>query len=113
MTADPSEYVRLCFGHCADKNYLAIGEGTVWNLYSKAAVWNILRFNPEARFIIMPRNPVDLCLALYEKRQELLQEDQPTFELGWRAEKERRRPRHFREAIGAAGYRDIAMLGSK
>src|SRR3977135_3113168 len=53
MTADPDEYVKLCFGHCTGKNYLAIGEGSVWNLYSRAAVWNILRFNPEARFIIM------------------------------------------------------------
>jgi hypothetical protein len=117
MTADPKEYVKLCFGHCAGKDYLAIGEGSVWNLYSRAAVGNILRFNPEARFIIMLRNPVDLCLALYEKRRELLQEDQPTFELGWRAEQERSesrsRPRHFRESLGVAGYRDVAMLGEQ
>jgi hypothetical protein len=117
ITADPSEYVKLCFGHCAGKDYLAIGEGTVWNLYSKAAVSNILRFNSEARFIIMVRNPLDLCLALYEKRQELLQEDQPTFELGWRAEEERLQgrswPRHFRQSVGVAGYRDVAMLGEQ
>lgn len=115
MTADPNEYLNLCFGHCAGKNYLAIGEGSVWNLYSNAAVSNILRFNPEARFIIMLRNPIDLCLALYEKRRELLQEDQPTFRLGWRAEEERSqsRPRHFQGPPGVAGYRDVAMLGEQ
>jgi hypothetical protein len=117
MTADPNEYMKLCFGHCAGKKYLAIGEGSVWNLYSKAAVRNILRFNPGARFIVMLRNPVDLCLAVYEKRRELLQEDQPTFELAWRAEEERHlsgsRPRHFQESIGVAGYRDVAMLGEQ
>lgn len=113
MTADPDEYLKLCFGHCIGKDYLAIGEGSVWNLYSGAAVSNILRFNPEARFIIMLRNPIDLCLALYEKRRELLQEDQPTFQLGWRAEEEksRRSPHRFHGPPGVAGYRDVATLG--
>jgi hypothetical protein len=115
MTADADEYVKLCFGHCAGKNYLAIGEGSVWNLYSKEAVRNILRFNSKARFIIMLRNPIELCLAFYEKRRELLQEDQPTFELGWRveAERSRSRPRHFQGPPGVTGYRDVAMLGEQ
>lgn len=115
MTADPNEYLELCFGHCTGKNYLAIGEGSVWNLYSSAAISNILRFNPEARFIIMLRNPIDLCLALYEKRRELLQEDQPTFRQAWRAEEERSqsRPRHLEGPFGVAGYRDVALLGAQ
>lgn len=115
MTADPNEYLELCFGHCTGKNYLAIGEGSVWNLYSSAAVSNVLRFNPEARFIIMLRNPIDLCLALYEKRRELLQEDQPTFQLGWRAEEERSqsRSRHFQGPPRVTGYRDVAKLGEQ
>jgi hypothetical protein len=117
QTADPQEYLRLCFGHCAGKGCLAIGEGSVWNLYSKAAVPNILRFNPGARFIIMVRNPVDLCIALYEKRREMLQEDQPDFEQAWRLEEERRRgrsvPALYRKEIGLSGYRDVASLGAQ
>jgi hypothetical protein len=116
-TTDPEEYLNLCFGHCAGKNYLAIGEGSVWNLYSKDAVEKILRFSPKARFIIMVRNPVDLCIALYEKRREMLQEDQPSFEQAWRIEDERRQgrsiPAFFRKEIGVAGYRNVASLGEQ
>jgi len=116
-TTDPQEYLNLCFGHCAGKNYLAIGEGSVWNLYSKEAVEKILRFNPKARFIIMVRNPVDLCIALYEKRREMLQEDQPSFEQAWRTEHERRKgrsiPAFFRKEIGVPGYRNVASLGEQ
>jgi hypothetical protein len=76
-----------------------------------------LRFNPEARFIIMVRNPIDLCVALYEKRRELLQEDQPSFEQAWRLEDERRQgrsvPVFFRKEIGVPGYRDVADLGEQ
>jgi hypothetical protein len=116
-TADPQEYLKLCFGHCAGKNYLAVGEGSVWNLYSRNAVANILSFNPTARFIIMVRNPIDLCIALYEKRREMLQEDQLCFEQAWRLEDERRQgrsiPVFFRKEIGVSGYRDVASLGEQ
>jgi hypothetical protein len=117
LTADPQEYLKLCFGHCAGKNYLAIGEGSVWNLSSKEAIANILRFNPQARFIIMVRNPIDLCVALYEKRREMLQEDQTSFEQAWRLEEERRQghnvPTLFRKEFGVPGYRDLASLGAQ
>lgn len=116
-TADTEEYLKLCFGHCAGKDHLAIGEGSVWNLYSKEAIANILRFSPAARFIIMVRNPIELCVALYEKRRELLQEDQPSFEQAWRLEDERNQgrslPTHFRKEIGLMAYRDVAKLGDQ
>jgi hypothetical protein len=117
LTADPDEFVKLCFGHCAGQDYLAIGEGSVWNLFSKEATANILRFDPDARFIIMVRNPIDLCVAIYEKRREMLQEDAPTFADAWRLEEERRSgrglPVHYRKEIGVPGYRDVASLGEQ
>jgi hypothetical protein len=116
-TTDPQEYLDLCFGHCVGKNYLAVGEGSVWNLYSKDAIAKILRFNPKARFIIMVRNPIDLCVALYEKRREMLQEDQRSFEQAWRAEDDRGRglsvPALFRKEIGVPGYCEVASLGGQ
>ena len=117
QTTDLQQYLQLCFGHCAGKNYLAIGEGSVWNLYSKEALPNLLRFYPQARFIIMVRNPLDLCFALYKKRREMLQEDQPSFQQAWQLEAERQQgqsvPAHFRKEIGVAGYRDVASLGAQ
>jgi hypothetical protein len=65
----------------------------------------------------MVRNPIDLCIALYEKRREMLQEDQSSFEQAWRAEPERRQgrsiPALFRKEIGVPGYRDVASLGGQ
>jgi hypothetical protein len=46
-----------------------IGEGSVWYLYSSEAVDNILNFNPDAKFLVMLRNPVNLFFSLH---QELL-----------------------------------------
>jgi Sulfotransferase domain len=116
-TSDQDEYLDLCFGHCTGKNYLAVGEGSVWNLYSRDAVANILRLNTNARFIIMVRNPIDLCVALYEKRREMLQEDQPSFEKAWRVEDQRDQgrsiPTLFRKEIGVPGYRNVASLGEQ
>ena len=77
------EYLSRCFGHCAGKNYKAIGDGSVWHLYSEQAVSNILRFNPTAKFIIMVRNPLDLIPSLHNKLYELLDEDMPNFKDAW------------------------------
>lgn len=42
------EYLR-CFDHVQDGCAVA-GEGSVWYLFSEAAVVNILRFAPDAKF---------------------------------------------------------------
>lgn len=42
------------------ENFKAVGEGSVWYLYSEEAVPNILKFNPKARFIVMVRNPISM-----------------------------------------------------
>jgi hypothetical protein len=41
------------------------GEISVWNLLSEKAASNIRTFNPEARIIIMLRNPADMMYALH------------------------------------------------
>lgn len=110
------DYLKKHFAHCAKKHCLAIGEGSVWHLYSKVAVQNILQFNPQARFIIMIRNPAELCRALYERQYELLWEDQPTFERAWRVQAERYRgeciPRLCKEPRVLL-YGDIGRLGEQ
>jgi hypothetical protein len=44
---------------------VATGEVSVWNLYSKNAAANIYQYQPEAKIIIMLRNPVDMIYALH------------------------------------------------
>src|SRR6185503_8706746 len=43
----------------------AVGEVSVWNLYSRHAPQNIFRFNPDSRIIIILRHPVDMLYALH------------------------------------------------
>src|SRR6056297_204893 len=49
ITTEIKEYLKLFQG--ADK-YRRVGEGTVWYFFSKEAILYILKFNPEAKFIL-------------------------------------------------------------
>ncbi len=50
------------------------GEATTWYLYSKTAAGEIRSFNPDARIIIMLRNPVEAARSLHN--QALFNEDE-------------------------------------
>ena len=59
---DDSHYVKL-FAHAG--NAARIGEASVWYLYSRSAANELKAFSPEARIIIMLRNPIDLMYSLH------------------------------------------------
>jgi hypothetical protein len=42
-------------------------EGSVWYLYSKSAIDEILKFDPDAKFIIMLRNPVFMYFSIHQE----------------------------------------------
>ena len=50
-----------------DNDTLVIGEASPWYLYSKSAANNIYQFNPEAKIIILLRNPIDMMYALHSE----------------------------------------------
>jgi hypothetical protein len=79
-----------CFSWRGETPPKAIGEGTVWYLYSRVAVSNILRLNPRAKFIVMLRNPVDLAYSLHAQFVYGGFEDISDFERAWRSQEERR-----------------------
>ena len=56
------EYEALFRG--ATEEHVAIGEASVWYLSSAEAVSAILRYQPEAKFIVMVRNPIDMAPTL-------------------------------------------------
>ena len=60
--ADPAWY--LSHFQAADPQQV-VGEASVWYLSSKRAAQEIKTFNPEARIVIMLRNPVDMLYSLY------------------------------------------------
>lgn len=113
---DEGSYLSRCFGHCDPAGRAAIGEGSVWHLFSREAIGNILRFDPDARFIIMVRNPIELCLSLHARWHELLWEDEPSFEVAWALQERRARgeriPRHCKDHRVLL-YRQVARLGEQ
>lgn len=108
------QYLRL-FAE-ATPTQTAIGEASVFYLFSSEAVPNILRLNPEARLIVMLRNPVDMAHALHSQFLYTFREDEKDFERAWRLQAARRRgeshPRHCMEPAHLQ-YRDVAALGAQ
>jgi Sulfotransferase domain len=49
----------------AEAEHRWAGEASVWYLYSASAAADIHRFNPDARIVVMLRNPMDLVNALH------------------------------------------------
>lgn len=49
----------------ANENHLAIGEASVWYLYSEVAIKNLYEFNPDAKLIVMLRNPLEQVHAMH------------------------------------------------
>lgn len=67
-----------------------VGEGSVWYLYSSCAIPQIMKANPEARIIVMLRNPVTMARSLHRQLIMSLREDIEDFEGAWRAQHDRR-----------------------
>jgi hypothetical protein len=87
------------------------GEASVWYLYSTQAAAEIHAFNPDARIIIMLREPVEMLYSLYSQFRFDGNEHLKTFEEALAAEEDRRAGRCIkRQTYLAQGlvYRDTA-----
>ncbi|SRR6056297_999156 len=72
------------------KKYKAVGEGSTEYLYSKEAVPNILKFNSEAKFIVMVRNPIELVISLHQELFVEMNENIEDVEKAWDLQEKRR-----------------------
>ncbi|MEZ6062248.1 MAG: sulfotransferase [Planctomycetaceae bacterium] len=66
-----------------------IGEGSTTYLQSEVAVKSILDFNPQAKFLVMLRNPVEVAQAMHGELVRHYHEDVTDFEAAWRLQPER------------------------
>lgn len=109
-----SRYERLFKD--ASPNVVALGEGSTIYLASSCAVERILHYQPDAKFIVMLRNPVELASSLHLQQISQLNEDVPSFRNAWDLQEERSRnlnlPRQCYEPR-LLQYRQIANLGSQ
>jgi hypothetical protein len=67
-----------------------VGTAYVWYLYSRTAVDEIVEFAPEAQFIAMLRNPIDMVHALHAENLSNGNEDISDFTAALDAEADRR-----------------------
>lgn len=100
----------------ARSEHRALGEASVFYLFSRVAIQRILTAKPLARFIVMLRNPLEMIPALHAQYVFTSHDDQPSFADAWRLQAER--------AVGDAipplcyeplllQYRELGMLGAQ
>jgi len=98
----------------AGKEHLAVGEASVWYLYSSTAARNIYHFDKNARIIVMLRNPVDLVHSLHSQLLYSFYEDEPDFGKAWSLQPVRREglsiPKYCREPAFLQ-YGEVGSLG--
>jgi hypothetical protein len=96
-------YLRL-FENAGDE-HLAVGEASVWYLYSRTAAANIAAFDPGARAIVMVRNPLEMVPSLHGQLLYEVDEDEPEVGRAWDLQ-----PRRARGESLPAGVRVPAFL---
>ncbi len=114
LITDMTKYLKLFAG--AKDRHLVCGEASSLYLLSKVAIPEILKLNPDARIIVMLRNPVDLVHSFHSQLVYSLHESVINFEQAWRLQEVRAQGRHIpkdclEEAI--LQYRRVGMLGEQ
>ena len=108
------EYLGL-FQDCQPNNRL-VGEASVFYLYSSVALKNIYKFNPQAKIIVMLRNPVELVYSFHSQLLYTADENEKNFEKAWHLQSLRERgnkiPRLCREP-SLLQYAAIGKLGEQ
>lgn len=96
-----------------NNNHKCIGEGSVHYLRSKNAVPNILKINPEAKFIVMVRNPIDIAYAWHSQQIFNKSENIYDFRKAWELQKSRKNGKNLPKYISSVEkllYKDIGNI---
>lgn len=87
------QYCKIFDG--VNNTHLAVGEASVYYLYSKEAIKNIKEYNSDAKIIIMLRNPVEMVYSLHSQLYYNSDETIENFEEAWNLEKERKQNKNI------------------
>jgi len=83
----------------ADPSATRMGEASTWYLFSETAVDNILRFRPDAKLVVMLRDPADMFFSLHSQLLYNMSESEASPERAWMAQpNEPGRIRNYRAA---------------
>ena len=90
------------------------GEGSTTYLFSNVAVQNVLQHNPEAKLIVMLRNPIDMTVAWHSQKLKEMQEDEPDLRKAWAKQPARRKGREIPvlcKDVKMLLYKEWCLLG--
>ena len=106
--ADRAAYLRLFDGGGRARQ---LGEGSVLYLYSKAAPGEIRALSPDAKVIVLLRDPVEMVCSLHAHNLLLNHEDLPDLEQALAAEGDRREGRRIPPTCAAPLALQYRALG--
>ena len=110
---DQSKYLA-CFAQ--DKTPIAVGDASTLYLYSKDAIQNILEFNPNAKFIVMLRKPIDIVLSFHQVALNYFGETETNLETAWDLQIDRQNGKKIPKGCPDPQlllYGEIAKLGAQ
>jgi hypothetical protein len=97
-----SEY-KKCFK--GKPEHRITGEGSILYMYSETAIKHILDYNPDAKFIVMLRNPIDQAYSFFLQLRHSEYEREPDFKIAWQ-----RQPLPGRSILN---YKDVVSTGAQ
>jgi len=83
------DYVEANYWHFDPAVHRHLGEGSVSTLYSPEAITRILSLNPDARFVVVVRNPMAMLPSYHALLLYYMDEEVEDFEKAWRLQQER------------------------
>jgi len=95
----------------SSKEHLAIGEGSVWYLYSSVAIQNIFHFNKNSKILVMLRNPVDMVHSLHSQLFVYGYEKERDFEKAWRLQEVRKKGKKIPGSCKEKNFLQYAQIG--
>lgn len=107
------EYEKLFLSKTEARIY---GEASTGYLFSRTAIENIYRYNPDAKIVVMLRNPVDMVHSLHAHLLFCGHEDEEDFSKAWKLQADRKKgerlskdPR-FHEFLN---YFEVGLIGEQ
>ena len=100
----------------ASEYHMAVGEASVFYLFSHEAVPNILNYQAKAQFVVMLRNPVDMVYSWHSEALQSFGETEADFEKAWRLSATRRKGKQIpSECVEGKvlDYKQLCMLGEQ
>lgn len=88
----------------ATNAHVAVGEASVWYLFSSVAVRNIREFNPNAKITVMVRNPLEMIPSLHSQLLFIMCEDRASLHEAWGLQADRANGRSLPDSVQAGRF---------